>query len=63
MLLKQTDLMVESLSSQAHTFAFDILFSQLKLKLLSVPPLKVGKHGGEGEGNQWYTWHLINPLY
>ena len=29
-------------NEQAHTFAFDILFSQLKEKLSRVPHLKVG---------------------
>ena len=32
---------MESLNEQAHTFAFDILFSQLKQKLSKVPHLKV----------------------
>ena len=33
---------MQSLNEQAHTFAFDILFSQLKQKLSKVPHLKVG---------------------
>lgn len=33
---------MQSLNEQAHTFAFDILFSQLKQKLSKVPQLKVG---------------------
>lgn len=33
---------MQSLNEQAHTFAFDILFSQLKKKLSKVPHLKVG---------------------
>ena len=32
---------IQSLNEQAHTFAFDILFSQLKQKLSKVPRLKV----------------------
>ena len=32
---------MQSLNEQAHTFAFDILFSQLKQKLANVPHLKV----------------------
>lgn len=32
---------MQSLNEQAHTFAFDILFSQLKQKLSKVPLLKV----------------------
>ena len=33
---------LQLLNEQAHTFAFDILFSQLKQKLSKVPHLKVG---------------------
>ena len=33
---------MQLLNEQAHTFAFDILFSQLKQKLSKVPLLKVG---------------------
>lgn len=32
---------LQSLNEQAHIFAFDILFSQLKQKLCKVPHLKV----------------------
>ena len=34
---------MQSLNEQTHTFAFDILFSQLKQKLSNVPHLKVSQ--------------------